>query len=177
MTYLLNLEEQGRIFVLSLGFGFCIGILYDVMRLFRVLLKNTKSAFLVFDLLYMLTAAILTFLFLLTATGGSIRAYALLGEFLGFFIYFVTIGTVLAACFDRLAYALQTVTAKISQGIKRVLKRIFTPLKRKISKNTKKVEKKTHFSIRKSKIHLKSLGNMLYNQHIRKHAKQDSSKT
>lgn len=175
MTYLIGMGEQAKIFLLSLGFGFFIGILYDVVRLFRILLGNGKKSFLVLDVFYMLFASTLTFLFLLTQTGGSVRAYVLLGELLGFLIYFVTLGTLIAAVFDRLTAFLFRFFEKLFSGCKRFFHTMFSPLRRFFLKNAEKTCKKVHFSIKKSKIHLKSLHELLYNQSIRKSAQKDLS--
>lgn len=175
MTYLIGMGEQAKIFLLSLGFGFFIGILYDVIRLVRMLFGNGKKSFLVLDVFYMLFAATLTFLFLLTQTGGSVRAYVLLGELLGFFIYFVTLGTLIAAVFDRLTAFLYRFFEKLFLGFKRVFRAMFAPIRRIFLKNAKKTHKKVHFSIKKSKIHLKSLRDLLYNQSIRTSAQKDLS--
>lgn len=175
MTYILNMGEQTKIFALSLGFGFLIGIFYDVLRLFRLLCSNSKKVFMVFDLLYTLAAAIATFLFLLTVTGGSVRAYVLLGELLGFLIYFVTLGTLLSTFFERIVACLKRVISKISKGCKRLFHRMFAPFRRHFLKNAKKAEKKAQFSIKKSKIHLKYLHGLLYNQHTIKSANPSSA--
>lgn len=176
MTYILNMGEQSKIFALSLGFGFLIGIFYDVLRLFRLLCSDSKKVFFVFDLVYTVAAAVATFLFLLTVTGGSVRAYVLLGELLGFLIYFVTLGTLLSTFFERIVAFLKRSFSKIATGSKHLFHRIFAPFRRLFLKKAKKAEKKAQFSIKKSKIHLKYLHGLLYNQHNMKSAKTNPAK-
>ena len=73
MTYLVSLPEQLGTFAYALGFGFFLGIFYDLFRAVRMLFSNGKKAFFAADVLFALFAAFLTFLFTLTVTSGSIR--------------------------------------------------------------------------------------------------------
>lgn len=167
MTYLFDIQAQSTIFLFSLGFGFFAGTLYDFLRLFRLLFKNTTATFVLFDLIFMILVSIGTFLFLLVETDGHVRFYILFAELLGFLIYFVTLGSVIAAFFDRIVATLKHSFSKIFEKIKQPFLKLFHRFYRNFSKKAKKVEKKAHFSIKKSKIHLKNLHELLYNQRIR----------
>ena len=43
MTYILSMQEQLVLFCKSLGFGFLVGIGYDLFALFRLLLSKGKG--------------------------------------------------------------------------------------------------------------------------------------
>lgn len=163
MTYLISGPQQIRIFLYAVGFGFFIGILYDLFRTLRLLLTNGKRAFLVSDILFSLAAGLFTFLFALVQLDGTIRGYALFGEIIGFLIYSVTFGVFFTKLSDR-----------IVRGISRIFRTLARPflyLYRKackfFRKNVEKTRKKAKFSVKKSKFHLKSTKGLLYNLRVR----------
>jgi len=95
MEYLPSLADQTRLFLLSLGFGFVLGILYDLFRIIRLLTaKNGCAALLVQDILYSLCCTALSFFFFLAVGDGAVRFYLLGGEILGWLVYYVSFGTV-----------------------------------------------------------------------------------
>lgn len=121
MDYIVGMPRQTTNFLLSLGFGFCIGVLYDVVRTIRLIFGGGKRTVLIFDILYSAFAGLVTFIFSLVITNGMVMAYVVFGEMLGFF---------------------KRVFGKISQ----------------------KSRKKAVKAAKKSKIHLKLCGSLLYNQ-------------
>lgn len=141
MTYLVSSPQQLRTFLYAVGFGFFIGILYDLFRTLRLLLWNGKRAFLISDVLFSLAAGFFTFLFALSQLDGNIRGYALFGELLGFLIYSVTFGVFFSKLSDRLVRMLSRVL--------RILSKPFLYLYGKVSrffeKMFKKCEKKRVF--------------------------------
>lgn len=81
-----------QVFLMSVGFGFIVGTLYDMCRFLRmVFIKNNKAVFLQ-DILFFAVSAVLTFLFLLTVNGGRFRFYIFLALVLGFAVYYFTLG-------------------------------------------------------------------------------------
>lgn len=163
MTYLVSGPQQVRIFLYAVGFGFFIGIVYDLFRALRLMLSGGKKAFIVSDILFSLAAGFFTFLFALSRLDGNIRGYVLMGELLGFLVYSVTFG----AFFSKL-------TDRIVLGIYRFFKMLAKPFlyiyrksRKFLRKNAEKLRKKTNFSVKKSKFHLKSTKGLLYNLRVR----------
>lgn len=163
MTYLASSPQQLRTFLYAVGFGFFIGILYDLFRTLRLMLWNGKRAFLISDVLFSLAAGFFTFLFALSQLDGNIRGYALFGELLGFLIYSVTFGVFFTKLSDRFVRMLSRVV--------HILLKPFLYLHGKVCrffrKNVQKVRKKANFSVKKSKFHLKSTKGLLYNLRVR----------
>ena len=58
-------SEQLTIFISSLGLGFLLGILYDVLRALRLSLTKSKGAIVFFDILYFILFGFCTFIFIL----------------------------------------------------------------------------------------------------------------
>lgn len=120
MEYILSLSTQARSFLYSLGFGLLIGILYDVLRVVRLVLSFSKIATYITDFLFSLVSAVMTFLFCLSVTNGEVRSYILLGEFIGFFVFYISFGSVAVKFSEKSV-------RKIEKAIKRILHFIFSP--------------------------------------------------
>lgn len=89
-----TLAAQTQMFLLACGFGFLLGILYDAFRLLRMAFFK-QSVFVFFqDLFYFSVCGLLTFLFVLSMNYGEIRGYVLLGEGLGWIVYYYSLGSV-----------------------------------------------------------------------------------
>lgn len=168
MTYLVDMPQQLRTFAYAVGFGFCIGVLYDVFRLIRLLVCGGKNkAFLVSDILFALVAAFLTFLFALTLLNGGIRGYVLFGELLGFLIYYISFGTFVVRVTDKIAAALRRAFQTAFRVIAKPFRALYAAIRRIYAKIVQKAQKRARISVKKSKIHLKNIRDLLYNHHVR----------
>ena len=79
-------------FLLAVLAGGLLAVFYDALRIFRILLGVSRGVTVVLDLLFMGTASVLTFLVCLAANFGYLRLVILLGEAMGFSLYFLTLG-------------------------------------------------------------------------------------
>ncbi|MBR2868572.1 MAG: spore cortex biosynthesis protein YabQ [Clostridia bacterium] len=116
MEYLHGISFQVSRFFYSLGFGFLLGILYDVFRIVRLAVSDAKPFVAVMDFLYFFVCGILSFFFVLVTDEGNLRIYTVLGEVLGWMIYYFSFG-VLA----------MRVSAVAVSGIRRLIRLIFRP--------------------------------------------------
>ncbi len=167
MDYLPNLADQTRLFLLSLGFGFALGVLYDLFRVARLLTgRSGFVALLTTDILYSVCCTGLSFFFFLAVGDGDVRLYLLGGEILGWLIYYFSFGTVALRLSEWLVRTIHRIT--------RILIHIFTapflrflhfmekisiPL-RKCGVSLKKVKKNLHFG-------LHSTHDMVYNGNVK----------
>lgn len=121
MEYIISLSTQTRGFLISIGFGALVGAWYDLIRIIRLTFtKSGRAALMVSDIFFVLSAALMTFLFLLTVTDGEIRLYILFGELIGFVIYYFSFG-VIAVRFT------QKTVNKIKKAVKRIFGFVFAP--------------------------------------------------
>lgn len=167
MSYIVGLREQTANFLLSLGFGFSIGLVYDLVRIIRRLFSDGKKAIMTADILYAVFAAIMTFVFLLTATNGKIMVYILFGELLGFFIYYFTFGVFAMRVGDKLTAFLKKFLKKASHAVFAPFRWAFEHIVKKIRKISQKSRKKAQKAAKKSKFHLKVCNNLLYNLNVK----------
>lgn len=154
MEYIQGLSAQTEIFLYSLGFGFLLGILYDVFRTLRMIISNAKSFVLFMDLLYFAVCAFLVFCFNMVVDSGQVRIYVALGEVLGWLIYYFSFGAIAL----RAGNAVIKFFRKVISTIFRPLGRVFALLKRKtrrvihfFKKIIRKNDKKTKFILQKHK--------------------------
>lgn len=115
MDYIQGISAQAEIFLYSLGFGFLLGILYDVFRTVRKIISDSGAFVFFMDFLYFAVCAFLIFCFNLVVDSGRIRIYVMLGHVLGWLIYYFSFGAV---------------AVRVSNAVTAFLRRIFSPLTR-----------------------------------------------
>lgn len=166
--YSLSLATQTRSFLLSLGFGFVMGILYDVFRLVRVCISNGKKIQIAFDVAFCIVLAFLTFIFFMTVNEGEFRIYLILGEAVGFCVYSLSFGVVVFAFGELWIYYLKTALSKFFSFIFSPFIRLAKRILSNTGKFVKKHKKRKENNENKSKIHLKLNKHLLYNLSIKK---------
>ena len=84
--YLDTIGEQLRVFLYSCGFGFLLGVLFEVFMFFTLMLPRSKVVTFVTDFLYMVTCTFLMFIFGLSVHDGSFKFYVYAGAVIGWFV-------------------------------------------------------------------------------------------
>lgn len=135
---------QVRELFLSCGMGFLLGAYYDLFRILRRVLRPGTVRVFWQDILFFVTAALMTFLFALAITDGVLRVYVFAGLILGFFAYRYTVGravvrffTTVIALLTRVAGRLQAVMAVLTRALGKRCRNLM----KKIRKNPKKFKK------------------------------------
>ena len=166
--YGLSLATQTRSFLMSLGFGFVVGVLYDAFRLLRVCISKGKRLQIAFDVIFCIFLGFITFLFFMTVNEGEFRIYLLLGEAVGFSVYSLSIGIVVFAYgelwIDWIKEHLSKIFSFVFSPFKRLWMRIFSCA----GKIMEKQGERQRNIKNKSKIHLKLNKHLLYNLFIKK---------
>ena len=91
----ISLTEQTMIFLLSILLGAFLSFIFDFFRIFRAVFKKGILIILLQDLLYYIFCAVITFLFILSLNSGQIRGFIIIGEIIGWLIYYLTFGTMI----------------------------------------------------------------------------------
>lgn len=162
--YGLSLATQTKNFLLSLGFGFIMGIFYDLFRIIRISISKGKIATVISDILYCVFLCFALMLFCLTVNEGEIRLYLLLGSLAGFFVYYFSLGVIIFSFSERLI----TIIKKIIKSIFNVisfpfrfifgkLRKLFNNMSAKSRKNTKNIKNKSKFLLKVNKLLLYNL--------------------
>ena len=92
MRYMPDTAYQTFIFLYSSGLGFALGILYDFFRIFFYLLTGSDKKYLMArDIIYLLACLVINFLFLLAMSDGQILLYIIIGEIIGWSVWYFTL--------------------------------------------------------------------------------------
>lgn len=164
MEYILSLASQTKGFLLSLGFGLLVGVLYDLLRVIRLCFTKSKTAIFIFDVIFVFIASISSFLFMLTVTDGQLRAFIVLGELLGFFIYYFSFGIIAVKFTTKTADKIKSLFKRIFTFIFAPVRKLFTKISTKTAVFIEKLRKNVQKSAKKSKYLLKIDKALLYNQ-------------
>lgn len=170
--YSVSLAGQTRLFLLSLGFGFFAGALYDLFRAARIVLGSKKQSYKITDILYLVTLGFLNFLFFLSCNEGEIRMFALLGEALGFTVYIFSVGFTFAGYFEKFF----NLTKNFLSGVFKALTYPFRKIWKKLCSTVKKHLNSNKKSKNKSKYPLKVNKGLLYNLTNRKQNSEKQDK-
>lgn len=89
IDYLPKVSEQLEGLLYSVGIGFALWFVYEIIRLIFCLLSgNDKKFTLQRDIIFLLVALVCTFFFLIVRYNGKVMFFALLGEMSGGYLAF-----------------------------------------------------------------------------------------
>ncbi|MDR3091531.1 MAG: cell division protein FtsL [Clostridiales bacterium] len=90
LSAILSMKGQGAVFLISVGAGGAIGLLYDFFRAGRKLKKPPAALIHAQDALFWLISAFIMYYSALRGNHGEIRFFLIAGAFLGMLLYFNT---------------------------------------------------------------------------------------
>ncbi len=163
MEYIISLSTQTKGFLFSVGFGVIIGVLYDLLRIVRLCLTGKSFFVAVFDIVFAVSAAVLSFLFFLTVTDGEIRLYILFGEMLGFLIYYFSFGIIAVRFCEKTAEKIKKFFKKLFMFVFSPFIKFFKRIEEKINAFRKYLLEMSKKPIKNAKILLQKDFIMLYN--------------
>lgn len=89
----ITIAGQTWMFLMSIVLGAALGVCYDVFRIIRIAVPNPPAVILVEDVTFSLICAGATLIYMIAVDCGEIRVFVLIGEVVGFALYYCTIGT------------------------------------------------------------------------------------
>ncbi|MCI9405290.1 MAG: hypothetical protein HFK04_00020 [Oscillospiraceae bacterium] len=117
---MIAVNTQTMIFFQSLLLGAALGMVYDLFRIFRVAVPLPSGIIVAEDVLYFVFSGFVSFFFAMTVNFGQIRFFILLGETLGFLLYYLTLGSLVMRCAQRIIAA--------ARWLLRLVARLFSPV-------------------------------------------------
>ena len=115
-----SLSDQTVYFLASIALGVALAVLYDVLRGTRMLFRFSGAAVAVSDILFFAVCGAVTSLFALPFNKGSVRAFTVFGEGLGFLTYRLTLGSVFGRFYEAIARLLRRFGSKICEILKNI---------------------------------------------------------
>ena len=95
--------SQLIIFCMGLALGFAFGLVYEVFRLLRRIVRTCVPVVFAEDMLYAFICSLATVLFIFIVNEGQARVYIILAVFVGIALYCLTVGRVFYAIYRRIS--------------------------------------------------------------------------
>lgn len=154
MDYIQGLADQTEIFLYALGFGFLLGILYDVFRTVRMIISDSGGFVFFMDFLYFAVCTFLIFCFIMVTDSGRIRLYVAFGIVLGWTVCYFSLGAIAMRFSNAAISFVKRVLAALLKPFERFGKAILQKMKKITGfckKNVRKSDKKVKFNLQKYK--------------------------
>jgi hypothetical protein len=113
-----SLADQTVYFLSSIALGAALAVLYDLVRAGRMLFRAGRVHMLICDVIFFALCGVLTSLFALPFNKGSVRAFIVIGEGIGFLTYRMTIGSIFGKFYAFLARVLRQFIRKNCEFLK-----------------------------------------------------------
>lgn len=155
--YIFGLQYETKLFLLSFLVGLVFGAVYDALRIIRIVKKHHKLVVFVEDFIFIIFCSFWYFIFSTDLARGQIRLFILIGMFIGFIIYLLTVGSITT----RFASAIREVYEKFESMLKR---KIFTPIYTKLKNKIVQIYIYLRKRIKSRKKSLKVGKNVVYNK-------------
>ncbi len=108
-------------YAIMLG-AFC-GIIYDIIRIFRRIIKKKIAVTVAEDIIYWLAVSVLMFMLMYRENGGMVRGYAIIGMAAGMILYEISIGKFFVKYVSKfLKYILNRIHKVLDFVLKKILK-------------------------------------------------------
>ena len=168
-------------FLYSFGFGFLLGIFYDILRTFRMLISRSKVFVFIVDLIYFASCAVLTFAFVLVMDSGRIRLYTAAGELLGWLVYYFSFGSIAVKVSSFLCRKIKRVFALFFKPFRVLFSgfgKVFGKIRDIIKKYLRKSNKKSKYILQNQRDIVYNLYRYFYNYRLNdKRRKNDCKKS
>ena len=90
------------LFFNSVLFGFAVGFIYDIFKVFRMVIPHYKFFVQIEDFIYWIFSALGLFFIMLQKNSGEIRAFLIGGAFIGMILYFCIFSKFFLKVSDRI---------------------------------------------------------------------------
>ena len=140
--------------------GIFIGLLYEVLRLFRQVIKHNNFLTGTEDVLFFSFCGFLLFWLSMNIGNGQFRIYFLISAVAGAFVYYFTIGRLVNLAYKVILKWLLKIFRFLLSPIKKLIGIIVLKLKRIFVRLYKKIENLNKNTV----IHLKNSSRMMYNK-------------
>ena len=155
-----SVHEELVLFALSCVAGAVIGIYYDVLRALRLVFPHGLWLTAAEDAAFLALYAVFLSAFASAAARGELRFYYVIGNAVGFSLYFFTIGNIVMRTLHKLISAAKTVLKWITAPFRRVSVLICRKARAKFVGSSKSLVK----NIKKIKMLLHCPLHLLYNK-------------
>ena len=143
-----------------------MGLFYEALRFFRMLLSHNAVIVCVEDTLYLSICALITFITALAVGIGYMRIYYIVFEAMGAAIYFLTVGRLLNYILRRISKGTKRLCHTLIYNIGRIFGKVFAQIVKKLRLIFGNIAENARKSAFYNKIHLKKTGKIEYNKKV-----------
>lgn len=111
------ITEQLLLFMTSIQIGVCMGVLFDLIRIFRKLIKHPNFFVQIEDMLYWIACGFVGFYMLYICNYAEIRPYIFIGIVLGGIFYFATFSIIFMKIATIVIFYIKSLIGKLIQLI------------------------------------------------------------
>ena len=152
-SYMFEPKTELGLFALSIVIGILFAIVFDVLRVIRIIFPHKSWMVFIEDMLFMLFCGFWFFIFSMTSARGQLRAFLLAGNLLGFFLYIFTVGELVRRLVTKTREAIIAFLKRVYNLLVRCIFRpIFlkiAPPIRKLFEKRRRIRKKSEKSAKK----------------------------
>jgi len=131
---ILSLQGQAQLFLLTVLLGGALGLVYDCLRVFRIIIPHKRLWIQMEDGLFWLSAVFFVFAVMLGANEGEIRFFTILGMFGGMGLYFLTLSRLVIAVSDRVICVVKKVLLLLFTIIMTPFRLVYLVIRRPLQK-------------------------------------------
>ena len=146
--------------------GLIMGLFYEVLRFFRMVLRHNTIAVCIEDTLYLSICAFISFVIALSVGIGYMRIYYIVFEAIGAACYFLTVGRLLNYILRRISGATKRFICTFAKKTGQYLIKVFAPIGKKLNHIFSYIAEIVRNSAFYSKMHLKKTGVIEYNKKV-----------
>ncbi|MBQ9895090.1 MAG: spore cortex biosynthesis protein YabQ [Ruminococcus sp.] len=159
-----SVREELVLFAASCIMGAGFGVVYDVFRTIRAVLRHNMAAVIIEDIIFFALYCVALSAFAVGAARGELRAYFAIGNIIGFTMYILLIGNRLIGCIRSAAGIIKKVVMTVLSPFRRLGVFLSVKTKVKFVGYSKNIDN----SFKKIKILLLKRGRMMYNKKVNK---------
>lgn len=115
------ITNQSMLFLTAIQVGILMGILFDLIRIFRKLLKHPNFLVQIEDMLYWIVCAFIGFYMFYVCNYASIRPFIFIGILLGAIFYFMTFSVVFMKIATIVIHYIKELVRKLIQAFKKCM--------------------------------------------------------
>ncbi len=123
---------EAMLFLTSCMLGAALGVVYDFFRALRLLVPTGTALAFIEDGLFFAVVGAVEFVFFLNHTYGQLRVFLLVGQGLGFLIYYLTAGRAVYCVMLRLSKLIRGIIRRIFAAVVWIVNKIFQIRSKKI---------------------------------------------
>lgn len=117
---------EAMLFLTSCLLGAALGVVYDLFRAVRLLFPPGAGLAFAEDGLFFGAVGVAEFVFFLNHTYGQLRVFLLIGQGLGFLIYYLTVGRAVYCVMLHLSRIIRGCLQRVWKGLVWIVNKIFT---------------------------------------------------